>query len=352
MPPKKKKTKANTKGEEMGVNDYGLSVATAAKLEATVMVPGQDELCAEIKRAVGRSVQDYPRGENSAFRALIPKRDEQDLVWTDENEDEITALVEDAGSLPNELCKCPPVIDAVWRTCFRFLGCLASDVVGYKNRLVYGSNQHRSKNAHWSEAFCKGLQYVMLHPHFRKSTAEMGLALQWASICRTDDRRKHLLNGCRSNMFLMALQDVINSTPGEVPAVQLEIARLLYKDSFPGEDEPAWFQLLMGIDAASKRVQNKFDKLPEDMSKLYMVTSEDLAAVLSGLDNIRYFSFRMYLGHQTYHDTIAFTRCSDDRPSKRDVEKAIKQVVLSDLRNQRKQELLGAPIPGSPQRSL
>lgn len=350
MPPKK--SKAQKKGEE--IDEYGkdMAAAAAARLEARVMVPGEDELRAEIKRAVGRSVQDYPRGENSAFRALIPKRDEQDVFWTDDNEEEITALVDDEGSLPNELCKCPPVIDAVWRTCFRFLGCLASDVVGYKNRLVYGSNQHRSKNAHWSEGFCKGLQYVMLHPHFRRSTAEMGLALQWASICRTDDRRTHVLNGCNSNVFLMALQDVINSTPAEVPAVQLEVARLLYKDSFPGEDEPAWFQLLMGIDAASKRVQNKFRKLPEDMSKLYMVTSEDVAAVLSGLDNIRYLSFRMYLGHQTYHDTIAFTRCSDDRPSKEDVEKAIRQVVLSDLRNQRRQELLGNPIPGSPQRPL
>lgn len=352
MPPKKK-TKTDTKKKgEMELDDYGLSFAAAAKLEATVTVPGQDQLSTEIKRAVGRSVQDYPRGKNSVFRALIPKRDEEDLFWTDEQEEEITALLEDAGSLASELCKCPPIIDGVWRTCFRFLGCLASDVVGYKNRLVYGSNAHRGKNAYWSEAFCKGLQYVMLHPHFRKNTAHMGLALQWASICRTDDRRKHSLNGCHNDVFLMALQDVINSTPGEAPAVQLEVALLLYKDSFPGEDDPAWFQLLMGIDAASKRVKNKFDKLPEDMSKLYMVTSEDAFAVLSGLDNIRYFSFPMYLGHQTYHDTIAFTRCSDDRPNKKDVEEAIKQVVLSDLRSQGKQELLGSPIPSSPQRPL
>lgn len=347
--PLKKKSKKDMKGEDTDPEEYGLSVAAAAKLEAKVTRPFCDKLGTEIKRAVGRSLEDYPRGENKVFRALVPRRDEDDMTWAADDEARIQALVEQPGSLPNELCKCPPVVDGAWRTCFRFLGCLASDIVGRKNNLVYGTNSHRGKNAYWSESFCQGLQYLIFHPHFNKSTAKMGLALQWASICRTQDSRKHSLNGYHGDVFLMMLQDVIQSAPGEPPAVQLEVARLLYKEESPGEDEPVWYNLLVGIDDASKRVQNKFDKLPGDMSKLYMVTSEDMAAVLSALDDIRHFSLPRYFPHQTYYDILAFTRCSDDRPSKKDVQEAIKQVVLSDLRHEGMQEFLVSPIPDSPQ---
>lgn len=351
MPPKKK-NQATAKKEEMGSEDYGLSVAAAASLEHKVALPAYGESLADMKRAVGKSLEDYPRGENSDFRALVPERDQDDGFWMDFQEDEIQALVEEPGSLPKELCECPPVVDATWRTCFRFLGCLASDIVGRKNHLGYGSNSHRAKNACWSESFCKVLQCVMLHPHFRKSTAKMGLALQWASICRTEDGRNHTLNGCSGDAFLMMLQDVINCAPGQPAAVQLEVAHLIYKQECPGEDPPAWYQLLVNIDDASKRVQNKFGRLPDDMSELYMVTSEDVAAVLTGLDGIRYFSLRLYQHHDMYHDAITFTRCSDDRPSKPYIEQAIKKVVLADLRHQKKQELLGRSTPDLPRRPL
>lgn len=351
MAPAKKKQRGADNG---GVTVTGHAVPdhTAVKLDKKVKQPASNRLGAEIDRAVSRSLEDYPRGENSAFRALIPDRDENDPSWTDEQEEDIVALVEQSGSLPNELCECPPIVDATWRTCFRFLGCLASDIVGRKSHLVYGSNSKRGKNAFWTLQFCRGLQYLMMHPHFRGSTVKMGLALQWAAICRTEDGRRHALNGCGNDIFLMILQDVINAAPGERPAVQLEVAHLLYKKEPPYEEIPPWYQLLTNIDNIIKRRKNDFDKLPEDVSGLYMVTTEDVNAVLAGLDDVRYHSFRLYYHHETYHDTIAFTRCSDDRPSKTDVKKAIREVVLSDLRHQRKQEASGPSVPDSPRRPL
>lgn len=346
MPPAKKKRRV-AEGEEARVERKERRVTKSLKLEEKVKQPAYESLSAEITRAVGRSLKGYPRGENRAFRALVPRRDEDDPTWTDEQEEEIVALVEQPHSLPNELCKCPPIVDTTWRTCFRFLGCLASDIVGRKNHLVYGTNSHRGNNAYWSQSFCQGLQRLMLHPHFRSNTAKMGLALQWASICRTDDCREHSLNGWQCEVFLMILQDVIRAAPGEQPAVQLEVAQLLYNEDIPREDPTPWYQLLLNIDVVSKRRGNTFDKLPEDMSGLYMVTTEDVNAVLAALDNIRYFSFRLYHHHETYHDTITFTRSSDDRPSKKDVQAAIREVVLLDLRQQKKQEASEPPDAGA-----
>lgn len=326
------------------------SADTEAKLESKVTQPALEHLGAEIAQAVKKIPQDYPRGNDEDFKALIPKRDEDDLSWTDEQEEEIKALVGKQDSLANELCRCPPPVDGVWRTCFRFLHCLASDIVGRRNRLVYGTN--RGRNAFWSDNFCNMLHYVMLHPHFRKCTSSMGLALQWAVICRTDDRRKHCLNGCEEDVFLMILQDVIRATAGKRPVVQLEVAHLLYKTGRPPADPPLWYQLLVNIEVLGKRQANSFKKLPKDVSQLYVVVTEDVSTVLESLDEIRHLSLPHYYHHTTYGDAVSFTRSSDDAPTKQNIKQAIEAVVLSDLRDQKKQESSGPSIPDSPRRRL
>lgn len=55
------------------------SADAEAKLDGKVTQPALDHLGAEITQAVKKIPQDYPRGNGEDFKALIPKRDEDDL---------------------------------------------------------------------------------------------------------------------------------------------------------------------------------------------------------------------------------------------------------------------------------
>lgn len=79
-----------------------------------------------------------------------------------------------------------------------------------------------------------------------------------------------------------------------------------------------------------------FRKLLKDISQLYIIITEDMSTVLELLEKMRHLSLSHYDYHKTYGNAITFTQSSNNAPTKQNIKQAIKAVMLSDLRDQKK----------------
>lgn len=138
--------------------------------------------------------------------------------------------------------------------CYFFTGRLVTDLVGFKIGLVWGSDHHNAKNKKRSEPFVHRLQHIICHPFFRGNLLWMRLALQWSTICRTDDRRRHLLNGSKGDVFLRMLAEVMHRAQSEDCRLRAgalrRVALRFYRQEYMeyGVEDPGWSVLMEGIE--------------------------------------------------------------------------------------------------------
>lgn len=325
--PRPKKTKKLNVNEKRLQKVYGASSVRLAK-------------------AMHDAVRDVPDKYNNRsrkhFLSLLPKV-EFDEDWTEEDERQLEERVM-ASDEGKDIMGVKYSLISVYKICYFFTGRLVTDIVGFKIGLVWGSDHHNAKNKKWSEPFIQRMQYLICHPFFRGSLLWMRLALQWSAICRTDDRRRHLLNGSKGDVFLRMLAEVMQHAqrkdrrmrPGALRRVALRFYQQEYMEY--GDEDPDWSVLMEGIEARVCAKTPTGRKVgAEDPSNLsppdtYIVTIQDVNAVLAALDGMRGFTFQKFHHSESVWGVSQLNKSHHDWPRKAEVEAAVKAVLLEEER--------------------
>lgn len=243
-----------------------------------------------------------------------------DIEWTAEQEE----FLDQAKSENPKLAKMNQNHKSLYKTVFRFMHCLPSDIVGPKTFLEFDSSLAASNQ--WTMHFCTRLGELVPQPLFRGSPAKLALAIQWAVICRTDDRRKYRLSGCADDGFLQCLTAVIaEKQDGTKTCVKLRKAAVkLYREKYPGEgfEEPLWCQLFRHIEERTFPDGEPLEKAQEGWDDPYLVHTEHLTTVYISLNQMQHLSLRMFTDSDTVHATAELSRRFNDRPLLLEAEKA------------------------------
>lgn len=290
------------------------------------------------------------KGTQEHFLSLLPDP-RYNSNWTEEDE----------RALEQELLASPEFEDhmivkttliGVYKTCYLATGCLVTDIVGFKTGLVWSSDFSRVMNQRWSDTFIERMQRIICHPFFRGNVLWMRLALQWSVICRTDDRRVHLLNGAKSDVFLRMLSEVMFEVQSDSdpvrPSALRRLALRLYKQehAYQKVRDPDWSELMEGIEALVCARESRGIKLDEDdpFPQTYIITVDDAGAVLAALDNMQALAFPVYHASETVRSAAKLIQTVNDWPRMRETKMAIKAVLLSEERELRIRARLGAGL--------
>lgn len=317
-------------------------------------------------RAMDRSVlargTAYPNGTADEFRELIPKP-QYDEYWNKKDQAELEEQVK--GDLGFEKqCDAKEFLVGLWKTAYRFTGRLATDIIGPRSGLEFQSDSHRGDGPPWTSKCCEALAAIIVHPLFNLSTEKMSLALQWAVICRTDDRRKYRLNGCDDDFFLRKLVSVIKRhQDGKRTAAELrELASYKYMmGSGETVEPPTWSQFMGHIEEKTNKLaggkgpgsnQGAGEGDGADEGP-YIVNTSDLKAVQSALDRMTHLSMRMYVDTRLVTDAVKPTRDINDIPNRALTKQAIRGVLLQEKRNKIRRRRGGPPeVSHSPRLDL
>lgn len=286
----------------------------------------------------------FPPRSQEQFNALLPSPDFSE-DWTEADEALIQAKVE-SSSQWRDLQDVKDSTMGVWKFCFRFTGRLVTDVIGLNTGLVYEGS------IRWPDTFIRRLHVYLCLPFMRGDVMKLRLALQWAVICRDDDRRCHYLNGCATDIFLRILAELVDRQDGTVePAVLRRVALRIYMAKYAGDGvvEPEWSVLMDNIEVRlSPAVLRRKTKAPvEDVSAphIYKVSTTLLGTVIQAVEDLTVFSVRSNVHAETVRDVTSLARAVTDRPLKDDVLQAIKAVLSAEERQNR---LQGRAVGDSP----
>lgn len=301
---------------------------------------GMRRLVRAVDRSVTRLPLGYPRRTEEEFESLIPQP-VYDYFWSENDQEDLEAR----ANVDQEFAK-RILIDAymssVWKTVYRFAGCLATDIIGPNTYMAFRSSSPLVKHAKWSPRFSEHLVVLFVHPWFNFDTEKMALAIQWAVICRTDDRRVYHLSGCDDDMFLAELVSVIQrEQDGSKSATELrQLACSRHMKKFPRKPEPPrWSQFMEFIErwACPSGVEDKGKKgkksnkgkepVPSD-TDFWGVGGPDLKAVLVALDRMRHGRIRMFTDADTIAETFKITRDLYDPPIRGSIVKALRGAHL------------------------
>lgn len=121
-----------------------------------------------IEESIQRSIEDYAAtrvttngNEKSQaahhqaieeFRSLIPRPTFDDL-WTERDEQNLTQEAERDAEFQHR-CTYQDYISGTWKTAYKFMGCLATDIIGPKSYLVFHDVHAIFKIRFWVTRFC------------------------------------------------------------------------------------------------------------------------------------------------------------------------------------------------------
>lgn len=297
-----------------------------------------------IETSVDLAKTRFPPRSQEQFYALLPSPNFSE-DWTEADEALMKATVE-ATSQWRDLLIVKDGTVGVWKLFFRFTGRLVTDVIGLNTGLVYEGKRR------WPDTFIRRLQVYLCLPFMRGDVMRFRLALQWGVICRDNDRRRHHLNGCTTDVFLRILAELMSCQDGTVePAVLRRVALRLYmaKSGGQGVVEPEWSVLMGHIEARLSPVvlRNKAKAPVEDVSapETYEVSTNLLGAVIGAVEDLTVYSLHPYVHAETVRDVTSLARAVNDRPLKGDVRQAIKALLLAEERRKR---LQGRAVEDSP----
>lgn len=324
-----------------------------------------------IEESIQRSVQDYavtritPIGNEESqvrshqaiekFRSLIPRPTFDDL-WTQRDEDRLKQDAERDAEFEH-CCTYQDYISATWKTAYKFMGCLATDIIGPKSYLVFHDDHAASKARFWATRFCRKLSSLIVQPVFAANPERLALAIQWTVICRTGDRRKWRLSGCNDeDEFLRILKEVVGQSQDgtEDPRTLRLMALRLFKRKYGtrGGEDPLWCQFLQRIEEKAPESthvaeQGRDSQYLGDFEP-YRVGTTDLANLLDAIREVRVCGFPKFHDPTTVAMTLLYTRDAADLPLRPQVMEATRAVLLSQRREARRpQKLSMLDIRGS-----
>lgn len=317
-----------------------------------------------IEESIQNSVDDYAtRNDPDAkhkdliekFRDLIPQPTFDDL-WTEQDEEDLEQEADRDAELQHR-CTYQDYVTSVWKTAYKFMGCLATDIVGPKSHLRFHSDHITSKNRFWASPFCQKLSALIVQPIFQGKAGKLALAIQWTVICRTKDRRKWRLSGCGSDdPFLHILRPMVQQyqdgtkTPKKLRRMALEV----YKSRHPTEgfQDPLWCQFLQRIEEQAPKTKSPWE--PEEDSQdfgeflLYRVNTTDLNNLMEAIAAVRMSGYPMFPDPATLAMTALYTRNPSDLPMKPQVIEATKAALLAHRREAKRAEKSGRLDDSSP----
>lgn len=312
-----------------------------------------------IDESIQNSVDDYAKSDNpqakqtdliEEFRSLIP-RPTFDDAWTRQDEEN---LEQEAGRDTEfqHRCTYQDFVTSVWKTAYKFMGCLATDIVGPKTYLRFHSDHATSKNRFWAAPFCQKLSAMIVQPIFKGDPGKLALAIQWTVICRTGDRRKWQLSGCGSDEpFLHILKAVVersqDGTKGPRKLRRMALGVYNERHPTPGFQDPLWNQFLQRIEEESPKQKSPVEQEEDSQDfgdfDLYRVNTTDLNNILGAIVNVRMSGFPMFPDPTALAMTVLYTRNPTDLPMKPQVIEATKAALLAHRREARRAEKSGAP---------
>ncbi|KAG8166117.1 hypothetical protein KVR01_004669 [Diaporthe batatas] len=346
---RKKEAKKQKRGMKPGDVKGDSSTDTAADELKDVYIP-----TVKAKASVVRRSRDFPPREQEDFKLLIPKP-HYDEYWTREDERDLARRLSDDVNFKKQ-CEPKPIVVGLWKTVFRFTGWLVTDVIGPRTNLEFRSESQKGDGPIWTDRLCEALPDVVLHPMLDLDPAKAALALQWAVICRTGDKRKHRLSGCNDDIFLRFLASVVNKHQdgNTTPRYLRELALYKHKKlQDAGVGPPRWHELLRHIeDKVAETSQKKAPQGGEAADAThgvdgepYFVNLADVYAVRSALDRIKHLSMRQYLGARLISGAVMPSRENSDVPNRELMQRAIKAVLLYKERNKERAARGGLPEP-------
>lgn len=280
------------------------------------------------------------------FRSLIP-RPTFDELWTEKDEKNLLHETEkDADFLRH--CAYQGYFSITWKTAYKFMGCLATDIVGPKTYLTL-NDHHATTMLRWfASRSSRMLSSLIVQPVFAANPEKLALAIQWTVICRTKDCRKLRLSGCNDeDEFLRILEEVVeHSQDGtKSPQTVRHMALRLFKRRYPtrGGEDPLWCQFLQRIE--EKSPEDTTLVLQEDSHdigdfKIYRVHECDLANLLAAIREIRVFGFPMFHDPDIVSKANFYSRDPVDVPLKPQVMEATKAVLLAHRREAKRAQKL------------
>ncbi|KAG6362046.1 hypothetical protein INS49_010275 [Diaporthe citri] len=301
-----------------------------------------------IEEPIQNSVDDYAKHDDpqakqtdmiAKFTSLIP-RPTFDDAWTEQDEENLKQEAERDAQFQHR-CTYQDYVNSVWKTAYKFMGCLATDIVGPKTYLRFHSD----------------------HPVFKGDPGKLALAIQWTVICRTKDRRRWRLSGCGSDdPFLSILKAVVERSQDgtKSPRMLRRMALGIYKERHPtqGFQDPLWNQFLQRIEEQAPKkkspVEQEVDSQDFGDLDLYRVNATDLNNLLGAIVNVRMFGFPVFPDPTALAMTVLYTRNPTDIPMKPQVIEATKAALLAHRREARRAEKSGVPEirgPSAPSQS-
>lgn len=323
-----------------------------------------------IEESIHNSVEDYANRDDpkpkqtdliEKFRSLIPQPTFDDL-WTEQDEENLEQEAESDAEFQHR-CTYQDYVTSVYKTAYKFMGCLATDIVGPKTYLRFHSDHATSRNRFWAAPFCQKLSAMIVQPVFKGDPGKLALAIQWTVICRTKDRRRWRLSGCGSDdPFLSILKAVVERSQDgtKSPRMLRRMALGIYKERHPtqGLQDPLWSQFLQRIEEQAPRkkppVEQEEDSQDFGDFPLYRVNATDLNNLMEAIVNVRMSGFPVFPDPTALAMTALYKRNPNDLPFRPQVIEATRAVLLSHRREARRAQklsMLGDRRPVGPSKS-
>lgn len=336
MPPEPRRTAKEKKQEHIDAITARMTEDIGPVIEESIQRSVEDCTVTRIAAIGNEESQVRSHQAIEKFRSLIP-RPTFDDVWTKQDEQSLTQEAEQDAEFHHR-CTYQDYISGTWKTAYKLMGCLATDIVGPKTYLVFHDDHATSKIRFWPTRFCRKLSNLIVQPVFAANPEKLALAIQWTVICRTGDRRKWRLSGCNDeDEFLRTLKEVVEQSQDgtETPQTLRVMALRLFKREYParGGDDPLWCHFLHRIEEqapgnASVAEQERDSQDFGDF-ELYRVGTTDLTNLLDAIREVRVCGFPMFHDPTTVAMTVLYARDPADLPLRPEIIEATKAVLLS-----------------------
>ncbi|KAJ4206469.1 hypothetical protein NW759_014255 [Fusarium solani] len=215
--------------------------------------------------------------------------------WTQQDED---AMMAEWDASPEKVVYASingpnGVIATMWKVCLRVLRRSPLDVISPLEGLSYQPLAAASQAGMWSREFCNRLTALIAYPLWRGSPRRLVIALQYAVICRTDDRRPWKpWYDCPALINLGQSMDQVEDS--ELPQSVHRMHKNARASAAKAGDEPSTLSdLLVSI---HRTVQGwNFDRVPESVTShkgldVYSVNVHDLKVLGAAIDSHSSFS--------------------------------------------------------------
>ncbi len=325
---------------ELGVDDTGLSYSGINALVGYMNMYASREI--EPARAIQKA-NIGAQNANATPEVQYPDG------WTEEDESEACAMWQvdkDKWFLGKGVIK--PYLK-LFKICLQYAECTPWDIVGVRFQLRFQPEARDSASEMWSKPFCDALGPLLTHPvwstQFRGSLAmDVALAIQYAIVLRTNDRRPWSPAPWRNDPFLKTLSQYANGT---------EPLRKSHERTRAYFDEiqcalPALSDVFASLETVVFTLSDEFRPSVGDS---YAVTTKDLRNITEALDNMRRpnTGTSRFLPTDVLFETALSARPGRTRPSEDDLEHVHGAAMIEERRRlivRRKAAALG-PLTSS-----